>query len=105
METILLSLILAIGLAVLYFQIKNRPKQEENVCEKFKDELNKIADNNNLWLLEDNSQAPGGVIEGGAYTATVGKAGVFSFNRHKTMQCGEGGVVLTNDKDVAKKWF
>ena len=42
METILLSLILAIGLAVLYFQIKNRPKQEENVGEKFKDELNSI---------------------------------------------------------------
>ena len=36
METILLSLILAIGLAVLYFQIKNRPKQEENVGEKIK---------------------------------------------------------------------
>ena len=66
-------------------------------------ELKKIADNNNLWLLEDNSQAPGGVIEGGAYTATVGKAGVFSFNRHKTMQCGEGGVVLTNNKDIAKR--
>ena len=42
METILLSLILAIGLAVLYFQIKNRPKQEENVGEKIKDELNSI---------------------------------------------------------------
>ena len=42
METILLSLILAIGLAVLYFQIKNRPKQDENVGEKIKDELNSI---------------------------------------------------------------
>ena len=42
METILLSLILVIGLAVLYFQIKNRPKQEENVSEKLKDELNSI---------------------------------------------------------------
>ncbi|MDB4027198.1 DegT/DnrJ/EryC1/StrS family aminotransferase [Candidatus Thioglobus sp.] len=66
-------------------------------------ELKKIGDNNNLWMLEDNSQAPGGEVEGGAFTATVGKAGVFSFNRHKTMQCGEGGVVLTNDKDVADR--
>ena len=39
METILLSLILAIGLVILYFQIKNKPKQEENVSEKIKDEL------------------------------------------------------------------
>ena len=42
METILLSLILVIGLAVLYFQIKNKPKQDENVSEKFKDEINSI---------------------------------------------------------------
>ena len=66
-------------------------------------ELKKIADSNNLWLLEDNAQAPGGVLEGGVFTATVGRAGVFSFNRHKTMQSGEGGVVLTNDEDVAKR--
>jgi len=66
-------------------------------------ELKKIADSNNIWLLEDNAQAPGGVLEGGRFTATVGKAGVFSFNRHKTMQSGEGGVVLTNDENVAKR--
>ena len=42
METILLTLILGIGLVILYFQIKNKPKQEENVSEKIKDELNSI---------------------------------------------------------------
>jgi len=42
METILLSLILIIGLVVLYFQIKNKPRQEENISEKIKDELNSI---------------------------------------------------------------
>jgi perosamine synthetase len=66
-------------------------------------ELKKIADNNKLWLLEDNAQAPAGLVEGGKFTATVGKAGVFSFNRHKTMQCGEGGVAVTNDEDIAKR--
>ena len=66
-------------------------------------ELKKLADDNGLWLLEDNAQSPGGVLEGGAFTATVGRAGVFSFNRHKTMQSGEGGVVITNDKEVAKR--
>ena len=34
--------ILLIGLAFLYFQIKNRFKQEVNVNEKLKDELNYI---------------------------------------------------------------
>jgi perosamine synthetase len=66
-------------------------------------ELKKISDSNNLWLLEDNAQAPGGILEGGKLTATVGKAGVFSFNRHKTMQSGEGGVVLTNDENISKR--
>ena len=42
METVLLTIILIIGLAILYFQIKAKPKQEENVTEKIKDELNSI---------------------------------------------------------------
>jgi len=42
METVLLTIILIIGLAILYFQIKTKPKQEENVTEKIKDELNSI---------------------------------------------------------------
>ncbi len=66
-------------------------------------ELKEIADDNGIWLLEDNAQAPAGLVEGGKFTATVGKAGVFSFNRHKTMQSGEGGVILTNDEDIAKR--
>ena len=66
-------------------------------------ELNNIAIENNIWLLEDNAQSPAGIAEGERFTATIGKAGVFSFNRHKTMQSGEGGVVITNDKDIAKR--
>ena len=42
METVLLTIILIIGLAILYFQIKTKSKQEENVTEKIKDELNSI---------------------------------------------------------------
>jgi perosamine synthetase len=66
-------------------------------------ELKEIADSSGIWLLEDNAQAPAGIVEGGKFTATIGKAGVFSFNRHKTMQSGEGGVVVTDDEDVAKR--
>ena len=65
--------------------------------------LKKIAKNNNLFLLEDNSQAPGAVIENKKYTGTIGDAGVFSFNRHKTIQCGEGGMVITNNKKLYMK--
>ena len=62
--------------------------------------LRSIADKHNLILIEDNSQAPAAQHHG-IYSATIGHMGVFSFNRHKTMQCGEGGVVVTNDSDFA----
>ena len=63
--------------------------------------LKKIAEKHGLFLLEDNAQAPGATIEG-RWTGTVGDAGVFSLNRHKAMQCGEGGVIVTNDDRIAE---
>jgi dTDP-4-amino-4,6-dideoxygalactose transaminase len=60
------------------------------------DELRALADTHGLILIEDNAQAPGARL-GSQLTGTVGHMGVFSFNCHKTVQCGEGGVVVTND--------
>mgnify|MGYP000135528671 CR=1 FL=1 len=65
-------------------------------------EIKKIAEKHNLFILEDNAQAPHATIDG-EFTGTIGDAGVFSFNRHKTMQCGEGGMILTNDESIAFK--
>lgn len=65
-------------------------------------ELRRIADKHGLYLIEDNAQAPSAESQG-KYTATVGDIGVFSFNRHKTMQSGEGGVVVTNNEALALK--
>ncbi len=64
--------------------------------------LREIADRHGLFVIEDNAQAPGATIDG-RFTGTTGDAGVFSFNRHKTMQCGEGGVLITNDDRIARK--
>lgn len=36
-------------------------------------------------------------------TATIGQMGILSFNCHKTIQCGEGGAVLTNDDTLADR--
>ena len=62
-------------------------------------ELRSIADEEGVVLIEDNAQAPGARLQG-AWTGTVGHMGVFSLNCHKTIQCGEGGVVLTNDAQL-----
>jgi dTDP-4-amino-4,6-dideoxygalactose transaminase len=58
--------------------------------------LRALADEHGLILIEDNAQAPGATY-GGRLTGTIGHLGVFSLNCHKTIQCGEGGVVLTDD--------
>ena len=42
MDTILLSLILLVGLVILYFQIRNKPKENENIDEKIKNEIDSI---------------------------------------------------------------
>ncbi len=65
-------------------------------------ELRAIADRHGLILIEDNAQAPD-AMHNGRKTGTVGHIGVFSFNRHKVMQSGEGGVLVTDDPDLFQK--
>ena len=64
------------------------------------DELQAIADEHDLFLLEDNAQGAGGMYRG-KYLGAVGDAGVFSFNVHKIIQSGEGGVLVTDDDHIA----
>lgn len=64
--------------------------------------LREIANKYNLYLIEDNAQAPAAKFNN-KWTGTVGDMGVFSLNRHKTMQCGEGGIVVCNDSALAHK--
>lgn len=63
-------------------------------------QLREIADTHGLFLIEDNAQAPLATLDG-QFAGTIGDSGIFSLNRHKTMQCGEGGVVVTDDDDIA----
>ena len=64
------------------------------------DEILKIAKKNNLKVIEDNAQAPGAKYKGKC-TGTIGDIGIFSFNVHKTIQSGEGGVLVTNNDQYA----
>ncbi|MDH5523668.1 MAG: DegT/DnrJ/EryC1/StrS family aminotransferase [Desulfobulbaceae bacterium] len=64
--------------------------------------LRDLADSHGLFLVEDNAQAPAAQYHG-QWTGTIGDMGVFSLNRHKTMQCGEGGVVVTNNELFAHR--
>jgi len=66
------------------------------------DALKAICDEHKLILLEDACQSIGGTYKGKAL-GTIGDAGTFSFDFVKTITCGEGGVVMTNNKDVYVK--
>ncbi len=64
------------------------------------DDLRRIANKYKLFLIEDNSQAPGAKDKKGNFAGTIGDASIISLNRHKTIQSGEGGVILTNNKKI-----
>lgn len=62
--------------------------------------IKEIAKKHNLYVIEDNAQAPGATIDE-MEAGTIADVGVFSLNYHKVIQCGEGGVLLTNDDKLA----
>ncbi len=65
------------------------------------DALSAIAKAHNLKLVEDACQAIGGTYKGTALGA-YGDLGCFSFDFVKTITCGEGGAVVTNNATYAK---
>lgn len=66
------------------------------------DEIMAIADEHNLVVIEDNAQGPGAVYKG-KYAGALAHMGVFSLNYHKTIHTGEGGVIVTDDDDLAER--
>ena len=66
------------------------------------DKLRKLADKQNIYLIEDNAQAPLGEWKG-KLAGTYGDMGIFSLNCHKVINCGEGGVLITDNDELAFK--
>ena len=64
--------------------------------------LRVVCDEFGLFLLSDSAQAPGARI-GSQYAGTLADIGGFSFNYHKHIHCGEGGVIVTNDERLATR--
>jgi len=65
------------------------------------DEIMTFANKNNLRVIEDCAQSPGGIYKD-QYLGTIGDCGVFSFQETKNMMTGEGGMLITNDENIAR---
>jgi dTDP-4-amino-4,6-dideoxygalactose transaminase len=63
-------------------------------------DLRAIAKQHNLPLLEDSTEAIGSKYQG-ALVGTFGDVSVFDFSQPSPLVCGEGGMVVTDDADVA----
>lgn len=63
------------------------------------DEISAICDKHGIILVEDAAQALGASYKG-RKLGTIGKVGSFSFDAGKTLHVGEGGIMITNDKDI-----
>lgn len=66
------------------------------------DEIMDLASEHDLIVIEDAAQAPDGLYKN-LKTGTIGHMGVFSLNVHKVISSGEGGVVVTNNDDLAER--
>ena len=66
------------------------------------DKLTDIAAQYNLAVIEDACHCWGGQWEGRG-AGTLGCCGFFSFQASKNITAGEGGAIVTNDKELAEK--
>ena len=66
------------------------------------DELIVIAKEHNLKIVEDCAQAIGAKYKGKS-VGLIGDIGVFSFQETKNMPVGEGGMIITNNDELADR--
>ena len=73
------------------------------------EEFRKLADEHNLWIIEDACHAPGGHFKDSkgqqnfCGNGNYADIGVFSFHPVKHIACGEGGMLTTNSEELYKK--
>ena len=66
------------------------------------DPINEIAKKHNLFLIEDAAEAHGAEYKG-RKTGSLSDVACFSFYANKIITTGEGGMVLTNNSEIADK--
>lgn len=71
-----------------------------NLCEM--DQLMEIGKRHSIPVIEDSAEAIGSFWQG-KHAGTIGTFGTFSFHGTKTITTGEGGMFITNDRELYEK--
>ena len=66
------------------------------------DSIMAIANRYSLKVISDTAQSPGAIYKG-KYAGTISDVGGFSLNYHKHIHTGEGGILVTNDDQIAQR--
>jgi len=64
--------------------------------------LKNICEQHNVFLIEDSAQSLGSFYKG-KHLGTYGDIGIFSFSSPKIISTGQGGAIITNNKDISDK--
>jgi dTDP-4-amino-4,6-dideoxygalactose transaminase len=62
--------------------------------------VDEVAERHGLAVVEDAAHAPGASL-GGRMCGTLGNVGCFSFFANKNLPVGEGGMLVTDDEELA----
>lgn len=65
------------------------------------DEIVSLCKDFNIPVVEDAAESLGSIYKG-KHTGTFGKLGAYSFNGNKTVTCGGGGMIVTDDESIGK---
>ena len=65
-------------------------------------EIVEICNHFNIPVVEDAAESLGSFYNN-QHTGTFGKIGILSFNGNKTITCGGGGMVITNDENISAR--
>jgi len=66
------------------------------------DRIFQICEKYGIALVEDSAESLGTTFRGKG-TGTYGITGTLSFNGNKTITCGGGGAIITNDENIARR--
>ncbi|GHT82356.1 aminotransferase DegT [Spirochaetia bacterium] len=70
----------------------------------YNQQINDLAKKYNLKVIEDCAQAPHAKYKD-KFAGTLGDIGVYSLNYHKHIHSGEGGIIVTDDDELANKLY